>query len=422
MLAFFARDYPRLEKEWEVTLEERLERSTQNLERVEPRFEITPSGEQWFDFQVAYATAGGEPFSPADIQRLLRSGQCHTRLKNGKIALLDTGAVEELEEVLTDCAPQQHASGYRLDNAQAGFLDATLREQSGWHMQAPAGWMQGEIKLQPPPLGARNGLAALSKAGRGLAAFSAREQLRRHPGGRDGPGQNAADAGVPPVVPQNRKRPAPRSSSARLRWSSTGRPRRRNSRPGCRCSRCTARTGTSRFEEIPRSDLVITSYALIRRDAEQYRELEFDTLVLDEAQHIKNRQTQNAQAVKAVRAGTGSCSPARRWRTPCSISGRIFDFLMPGYLGSAADFRERYESPSRATRTRPCRRGWAAAAALHPAPAQDRGGQGSAREDPTSFLLRTDADQAEIYKQVLAVSRKEVTGRRRRTGCGTRAG
>ena len=50
----------------------------------------------------------------------------------------------------------------------------------------------------------------------------------------------------------------------------------------------------------PRSDIVVTSYALLRRDADLYRGLEFDTVVLDEAQHIKNRQTQNAQAVKAV--------------------------------------------------------------------------------------------------------------------------
>ena len=42
MLNFFARDFPRLEKEWKVTLEERLERSTEKLERVQPRFQITP--------------------------------------------------------------------------------------------------------------------------------------------------------------------------------------------------------------------------------------------------------------------------------------------------------------------------------------------------------------------------------------------
>ena len=93
------------------------------------------------------------------------------------------------------------------------------------------------------------------------------------------------------------------------------------------------------------ADLVITSYALIRRDAERYRDFEFDTVVLDEAQHIKNRQTQNAQAVKAVRAQHRLVLTGTPLENSCSISGRIFDFLMPGYLGTAQDFRERYELP-----------------------------------------------------------------------------
>ncbi len=62
----------RLEREWDVTLEERLERSTrQNFERIEPRFAITPSGEQWFDLAVNYQTSGGERLSASDVQSLL---------------------------------------------------------------------------------------------------------------------------------------------------------------------------------------------------------------------------------------------------------------------------------------------------------------------------------------------------------------
>src|SRR5271154_2843718 len=140
VLNFFARHYPGLQKEWAVTLEERLERSTQNLERVEPRFQITPSGEQWFDLHVTYDTASGERLAPAEVRRLLRSGRGHTQLPNGKFALLDTGAVEELEQVLADAAPQQHDGAYRLSNAQAGFLDATLRQQTNWRVRAPARW------------------------------------------------------------------------------------------------------------------------------------------------------------------------------------------------------------------------------------------------------------------------------------------
>ena len=104
---------------------------------------------------------------------------------------------------------------------------------------------------------------------------------------------------------------------------------------------------------------MVTSYALIRRDAERYRELEFDTVVLDEAQHIKNRQTQNAQAVKAVRARHRLVLTGTPLENSVLDLWSIFDFLMPGYLGTAQGFpralriahREGEETP------RP-RRGW----------------------------------------------------------------
>ncbi|MEP6664520.1 MAG: SNF2 helicase associated domain-containing protein, partial [Verrucomicrobiota bacterium] len=160
VLNFFAREFPRLQKEWQVTLEERLQHSTaKNLEWVEPQFQVTSSGVQWFDLNVSFASHGGEKFSSAEIQRLIRSGQSHTQLRNGKIAVIDTGAVEELQEVLLDAAPQQHAQVYRLDNAQAGFVEATLREQNGWKVSAPADWSQrarqqsGQAKIECPPLG-----------------------------------------------------------------------------------------------------------------------------------------------------------------------------------------------------------------------------------------------------------------------------
>ena len=75
------------------------------------------------------------------------------------MAVIDTGAVEELQEVLLDCAPQQHAQGYRVNSRQAGFLEATLRQHTDWRVQAPAAWrdraakQSGDAKLECPPLG-----------------------------------------------------------------------------------------------------------------------------------------------------------------------------------------------------------------------------------------------------------------------------
>ncbi|MFL6528911.1 MAG: DEAD/DEAH box helicase, partial [Chthoniobacterales bacterium] len=101
----------------------------------------------------------------------------------------------------------------------------------------------------------------------------------------------------------------------------------------------------ARFAEIASSNIVLTSYALLQRDAEKYRAIQFSTVVLDEAQHIKNPDTQNAQSAFALRAKHRFVLTG----TPIENSVRdlwsIMNFALPGYLGSRADFRERYEQP-----------------------------------------------------------------------------
>jgi len=353
VLNFFARHFPGLEKDWAVTLEERLERSAQNLERVEPRFEITPSGEQWFEMQVTYDTAGGERLSPAEIQRLLRSGQSHTRLKNGKFALLDTGAVEELEQVLVDAAPQQHDGAYRLHNAQAGFVDATLRQQTSWRVQAPASWsgraaqQRGEVKLEPPPLGALDPvLRPYQKEGVAWLRFLRDNGFGGILADEMGLGKTLQVlAHLDALKKTNEKADMSPSlivcpTSLVFNWEAEA----RKFTPDLRILALHGPQRHEKFAQIPGHDLIITSYALLRRDAEQYRGIEFDTVVLDEAQHIKNRQTQNAQSVKTTRARHQLVLTGTPLENSVLDLWSIFDFLMPGYLGDARDFRDRYET------------------------------------------------------------------------------
>jgi superfamily II DNA or RNA helicase len=411
VLNFFARDFPRLEKEWKVTLEERLERSAEKLERVQPRFQIAPSGEQWFDLSVSYDTPGGETLSQAEIQRLLLSGQSHTRLKNGKFALLDTGAVEELQEALVDCAPRQHAAGYRLDNAQAGFLQATLRGQSGWKIQAPPGWMQGEVKTPPPPLGdLEDVLRPYQKEGAAWLHF-----LRGHRFGgiladEMGLGKTAQVLAHLRAVKQSGTGSFGPSlvvcpSSLVFNWEAEA----RKFTPGLRVLALQGAERRGLFAEMASYDLVITSYALLRRDAEHYRGLEFDTVVLDEAQHIKNRQTQNAQAVKAVRAAYKLVLTGTPVENSVLDLWSIFDFLMPGYLGAAEDFRERYEMPimrdrDAAAQARLARR-------LRPFILRRLKREVAAdlpeKIEQVSFC-ELNAEQRAVYQQVLEAGRREV--------------
>jgi len=414
VLNFFAREYPRLQKEWEVTLEERLEHSTtKNLEWVEPQFEVTSSGVQWFDLNVSFASNSGERFPAAEIQRLVLSGQSHTRLRNGRIAVIDTGAVEELQEVLLDASPQQHANGYRLDHRQAGFVEATLREKNGWQIQAPANWtsrakqQSGEAKIECPPLGSLESvLRPYQKAGVAWIHFLRANGFGGILADEMGLGKTLQALAFLKSVP---KRTLPTlvvcPTSLVFNWVNEV----TKFTPELRVLALHGADRHSLFDKITAADLVVTSYALIRRDAEKYRALEFDTVVLDEAQHIKNRQTQNAQAVKAIRAQNRLVLTGTPLENSVLDLWSIFDFLMPGYLGSARDFRERYEIPI--TREKSAEVQSRLARRLKPfllrRLKRDVAKDLPEKLEQVSYCELTE-DQNAVYQQILEATRREV--------------
>jgi superfamily II DNA or RNA helicase len=417
VLNFFAREFAKLQREWSVTLDEQLEnRTLKNIERVEPQFQITSSGVQWFDLGVVFASSGGETFSPADIQRLILSGQSHTRLRNGKMAVIDIGAAEELQEVLLDCAPQQNAQGYRIDSKQAGFLEATLRQHMDWKVQAPTAWrdraakQSGDTKRECPPLGdLESVLRPYQKQGMAWLHFLRENGFGGILADEMGLGKTLQTLAFLRFIRQTQASAIPMlivcPTSLVFNWVAEA----KKFTPDLKVLALHGPDRHGRFDQISTSDLVVTSYALIRRDAERYRGLEFDTVVLDEAQHIKNRQTQNAQAVKAVNARHRIVLTGTPLENSVLDLWSIFDFLMPGYLGTAKDFRERYEVPiakeknaeaqSRlARRLRPfmLRR-------LKKEVASDL----PAKLEHVSFCELTPA-QRSAYQQVIEASRKEV--------------
>ena len=89
--------------------------------------------------------------------------------------------------------------------------------------------------------------------------------------------------------------------------------------------------------------VVVASYDRVRIDGAQLARVEWGLVVLDEAQYIKNHATKTTRAVKRLRSRLRFALTVRRWRTAPSELWSIFDFLMPGFLGSYERFRERYE-------------------------------------------------------------------------------
>ena len=94
-------------------------------------------------------------------------------------------------------------------------------------------------------------------------------------------------------------------------------------------------------------NIIITSYDLLKRDIDVYKEqnYEFKYIVADEAQYIKNNNTQNAKAIKNINAQVRYALTGTPIENSLSELWSIFDYIMPGYLFSYKKFKENFEIP-----------------------------------------------------------------------------
>jgi superfamily II DNA or RNA helicase len=346
ILRFFAQVLPDLQKNWEVSIGSRFANVTRSVERISPRFEIVSSGEDWFELSYSLESARGDRYSSAEIQRLLQSGQSTTRLRDGALAVFNSDDIAEIEAVLRDCDPRQMQPGrYRIPRSQAGFLDAAARE-AGAQVVGDHGWQdwttaQKQLKpLTPVSLGSLEAvLRPYQKEGVYWLHFLRENQLGGILADEMGLGKTLQ------ILAYLRTTTAPSlvvcPASLIFNW------RREAERfaPELKVLSIDGSERGSRFGLIPKHDVVLTSYPLLRRDIDSYRPFDFGAIILDEATHIKNPDTQNAQAATALRGKQRFVLTG----TPVENSVRdlwsIMNFVLPGYLGSREEFRERYELP-----------------------------------------------------------------------------
>jgi SNF2-related domain/SNF2 Helicase protein/Helicase conserved C-terminal domain len=93
------------------------------------------------------------------------------------------------------------------------------------------------------------------------------------------------------------------------------------------------------------ADLVITSYGVASRDVAQLSQLQWARVVCDEAQNIKNSSTRQAQAVRALPAGSRIALTGTPVENRLADLWSIMAFTSPGLLGSADKFRQRFAIP-----------------------------------------------------------------------------
>jgi superfamily II DNA or RNA helicase len=347
ILNFFARLLPELRREWKVSIGSRFQNVTQNIERISPKLDVIGSGQDWFDLSFSLEASDGNRFSAAEVQRLLQMGQGFTKLRNGRLAVFDPAGLEEFENILRDCAPEQTSPGrYRIDKNNAGYLDAAFRELNGAVIQSGYGWddwsrSQRQLSpLEPIPLGSlENVLRPYQKEGVYWLNFLSENGLGGILADEMGLGKTLQTLAFLRI----RKGPSlvVCPSSLLFNW----RHEAKRFVPELKVLSIEGSERQKLFPAIADHDLTLTSYPLLRRDIDKYRRFEFSAIVLDEATHIKNPDTQNAQAAMTLKGRVRFVLTG----TPVENSVRdlwsILEFAMPGYLGTRDEFRERYELP-----------------------------------------------------------------------------
>jgi len=306
---------------------------------------VRSGGEQnWFELRVDVFVGGGAALTPKELEALLAANE---RFADVRGKLVDIGKLRAQNALLSDLAERKRSGFAALlalrDELHENFERVRLPLEVEQMREKLRGF-QGIANVDAPPIrdGSLRGyqrvaldfLSYLAEFGFGgvladdmgvgktlcAIAYLLRRKMLEGPA----PSLVIAPTSVTHTWQTEIARFAPDLSVLRLHSGSER---------------------ASRYDDVPSHDVVVTSYALARIDAEQLSRFAFRTLILDEAQMAKNPSSQIARVVRALRAEHRLALTG----TPVENSLRdlwsIFAFVEPGLLGSEASFRRRFEVP-----------------------------------------------------------------------------
>jgi hypothetical protein len=356
VLNFLGSGVPKLRRMgYAVELEGRVKPFAEKADYVAPVIhvnEVESGG--YFDVNYEYDIGTGS-ISERDIQRALMKGDSFIE-RNGRTILLDGDAIQQARKVFEDCAvgDGKKPGSFRVSDIYSSFVQASVDALDGVEVAASPGWLERAqqqndqdcvepVALSPQLKGTLrsyqqegvNWLRFLEN--RGFCGILADEmglgktlqtlawiQLGRSDASHQG---KPALIVCPTSLVENWREEAAKFTPNLKIITLHGTDRHR------------------KWKNLAKSDLVITSYALMRRDIEKHLEYVYSIAILDEAQHIKNRATQNSLSAKKLRADHRLVLTGTPIENGVADLWSIMDFLMPGYLGHHKNFREHYELP-----------------------------------------------------------------------------
>ncbi len=304
------------------------------------------SGIDWFELAAEIDFGGVRADLPALLEALASGGRS-VSLSDGSVGILPDSFADEMAPFVA--LAQKHDGRLRYGRIQVALLDALLAGQPQTHFdeaferlrdQLAAG---GRPEAEQEPHGFEGTLRHYQREGLGWLVFLESLGLGGCLADDMGLGKTIqvlallvrrkamiAAAGIPPrpslvVVPK----------SLVFNWIE-------EAKKFAPMLRVANHTGNTRTEtgELSEFDFVITTYGTLRRDIIRHRETEFDYVILDEAQSIKNAASQAAKACRLLRARHRLALTGTPVENHIGELWSIFEFLNPGQLGSAARLRK----------------------------------------------------------------------------------
>lgn len=107
----------------------------------------------------------------------------------------------------------------------------------------------------------------------------------------------------------------------------------------------TKETRVEKLKKVRNYDIAITSYYMVHLDNEDYSKVGFNYCILDEAQHIKNKKAKRTKSIKKLRCKNRLAITGTPLENNITELWSIFDFLMPGFLGTHQWFKNTFENP-----------------------------------------------------------------------------
>ncbi|MBI5015577.1 MAG: SNF2 helicase associated domain-containing protein [Deltaproteobacteria bacterium] len=338
-----------LSREWEVFGRDRLRRHRVTASSAALSARLS-AGIDWLDLQLE-ARVGDEGVPLEEVLRAFRRGSRYVRLEGGTHARVAREWLERVASGLDELGVERGRSQLApslaplVEEFLGGVERVEISGQEAWARLTEGLREQGSVPVLALPSGLVGVLRPYQERGYhwlrflgevGLGGILADDMglgktiqtltllLSEVEGGREGPSLVVAPTSVVP------------------NWAAEA----RRFAPGLRVLRYHGLERKELLAGIGESHLVLTSYAVLRRDLRELGAVDWNYAILDEAQAIKNAATQTARAARRLRARRRLTLTGTPLENHLGELWSQFQFLMPGLLGSERRFAERYARPA----------------------------------------------------------------------------